>query len=190
MSWEAAEQERRTSNFLRIGRISQIDAAAAVVKVIVGGLESDWVPFMTSRAGPDRVWHPPEIGEQVVIASPYGDLAQAIVLGSLYQDAYPAPAASADTHKTLYSDGAFVQYDRQNHQYTVSIPASGSLLFKVGAVTLTVTNQGVSWASPHMTTTGDFTATGDVKGSSVSLHDHIHRGVISGGSNSGPPVTS
>lgn len=39
-----------------------------------------------------------------------------------------------------------------------------------------------------ITATGSITAEGDVVGEGVSLHDHVHSGVTSGGGTSGPPV--
>ena len=42
------------------------------------------------RAGADREWDPPTIGEQVVLLSPSGNLAQGVVLTGLFSDLIPA----------------------------------------------------------------------------------------------------
>ena len=40
----------------------------------------------------------------------------------------------------------------------------------------------------NITATGSYTGGGDVVGNGISLHDHVHGGVSSGGSNTGPPA--
>lgn len=195
MSWEQAETERQLANVVRLGTIAALDPAAARVKVNAAGLTTDWLPFTTSRAGADRTWHPPEVGEQVVLVAPHGDLGQAVVVGSVYQAAHPAPASSADTPRTEWSDGAFVQYDRAAHAYTLSVPAGGSITLKVGAVSLVISDSGIKWTAPALDVdaatsnfSGSVTAQGDVTGGGVSLDGHVHTGVKAGGDKTGGPV--
>jgi len=54
------------------------------------------------------------------VLAPGGDLNQAVVLGSLYQQAFPAIAQTADVHRIQYSDGAVIEYDRKAHQLKAS----------------------------------------------------------------------
>lgn len=126
--------ERRMSNMVRPGTVLDADYASARVKVQCGGNQTAWIPWVTSRAGEDRSWHAPEVGEQVIVLSPSGDLAQGYVMpGGVYKNDYPANADSAEISRTTYKDGAIVEYDRENHAHLVQIPAGGKATVKVGS---------------------------------------------------------
>lgn len=116
------ELERRMSNVIRPGTVVEADYAQARIRVKIGGNTTAWVPWMTSRAGGDRSWHAPEIGEQVLVLAPCGDLAQGYALPSVYQNDSAAPASSEKIHRTEYEDGAIIEYDRENHRLKAVIP--------------------------------------------------------------------
>jgi len=67
--------ERRMSNQIIIGKISQIDHKKARYRVKFGAIETDWLPNVQSRSGHTKVWEGRDIGEQVIVSSPCGDLA-------------------------------------------------------------------------------------------------------------------
>jgi phage baseplate assembly protein V len=128
-----AEIDRRLANLIRLGTIAQLDEAKALVTVQVGTMETDWLPWRVSRAGGNVAWHAPEVGEQVILLAPSGDLGQAVVLGSLYQTAHPANANTKDVQRMTYQDGTVVEYDRAEHQLKVDASAaSGTVLVNVG----------------------------------------------------------
>ncbi|MEM7213254.1 MAG: phage baseplate assembly protein V [Pseudomonadota bacterium] len=118
--FDLAEQDRRGRVGIQVGDVIETDYPNARIKVQLGDLPSTWLPWMITRAGGDRTWWAPEIGEQVVVAAPGGELDQAIVLGSLYQADHPAPANSPDIHRTEYSDGSFVEMNRGTGKLTIS----------------------------------------------------------------------
>lgn len=121
------------SNIVRPGTVLEADYTKARVKVKVGLNETAWIPWMTGRAGEDRSWHAPEVGEQVIVLSPSGDLAAGYVMpGGVYKNDYPANADSAEISRTSYKDGAIVEYDRENHAHLVQIPDGGKATVKVG----------------------------------------------------------
>ncbi len=127
------EMERRMSNIVRPGTVLEADYEKARIKVQCGGNQTAWIPWMTSRAGEDRSWHAPEVGEQVIVLSPSGDLAAGFVLpGGVYKNDYPANADSADVSRTTYKDGAVHEYDRENHAHLLQIPDGGKATVKVG----------------------------------------------------------
>lgn len=73
-----AEMERRLNNIQRPGKVVEIDAAKGVVKVQFTQADgkpitSPWIPW-TTRAGKIKIWHPPSVGEQVIIHSPSGEM--------------------------------------------------------------------------------------------------------------------
>lgn len=165
--WAHAENERVLANLIRFGVITELDEAAARVKVRTAGLITDWLPWATLRAGDDRTWHAPEPGEQVLLLAPYGDLGQAVALPAIYQDAYPAPANRRSVARVEFKDGAFVQYDREAHHYQIDVPAGGEITLHVGATTLhledgkaTLTTPELLVDSPESTFTGAVTVQG------------------------------
>lgn len=137
------ELERRLANSVRLGTIAELDEKNARVRVKSGKITTGWLPWTVGRAGPDRQWSAPEIGEQVIVAAPGGDLAQAVVLGSLYQDKHPAPGDSKDTTVTEWGDGARESYDRAGHVYNLTVPAGGTINLVCGGSKIEISDAGV-----------------------------------------------
>jgi phage baseplate assembly protein V len=133
-----------------VGVIAQLDEANARVIVRAGGLTTDWLPWLTMRAGEDRTWWAPEPGEQVLVLSPYGDPAQAVVLPAIYQEAHPAPGSVKTTSRVEFKDGAFVQYDREGHHYHLDVPAGGSITLHIGSTTLLLEDGKTTLTTPEL----------------------------------------
>lgn len=131
-SYEVSELNRQIANLVRIGTVSELDEANARVKLSVSGLTTDWLPWSAARAGKTRSWSPPQVGEQVIMVSPFGDMGQAVVVGSLFSDTDPAPAASKDQETTVYPDGAKIEHNSNSHATTMTLNAAGTLTATVG----------------------------------------------------------
>ncbi|CCO22220.1 phage baseplate assembly protein V [Maridesulfovibrio hydrothermalis] len=133
MNWEhskaIAELNRKLENILRIGRVCEADYGKARVRVESGEVTTGWLPWITTRASSDVSWWAPEVGEQVMLLSPSGDLAQAAVLPSLFQVAHPACADRPTIERKVYEDGAVIEYDREAHLLHAYIP--GDAFFEV-----------------------------------------------------------
>lgn len=143
--------ERRTANAIRYGRIMAVDYANARVRVKSGDIESTWLPWSTGRAsGAKRRWDPPEVGEQVVMLSPGGDMRQAVVLTGVFQQSAGAPSASPTKDTTVYGDGAVIEYDRGSHTHLVDVPAGGKILLRCGASSIEISDAGVKITSPRI----------------------------------------
>lgn len=127
------EIERRLCNMVQPGTVVETDYVKARVRVKVGKNQTAWIPWITSRAGRDRTWQAPEIGEQVIVLSPAGDMAQGYALPAIYKNDYPANGSKATDSRTTFADGAIVEYDREAHAHSVTIPAGGKATVKVGA---------------------------------------------------------
>jgi phage baseplate assembly protein V len=126
------ELERRLSNTIRPGTVLEADYAKARLRVTMGDNTSAWLPWLTSRAGEDRTWHAPEVGEQVIVIAPGGELSAGYVMpGGIYKNDYPANADKAEISRTTYKDGAILEYDRENHTHLLQLP-EGSATVKVG----------------------------------------------------------
>lgn len=144
------EMQRQMANLVRIGRVTELDPATARVKVAVAGLTTTWLPWGAGRAGRTRQWSPPQPGEQVIIAAPYGDLTQAVVLGSIYQDGSPAPAASADQETIVYPDGATQDYNSAASAYLLDVPAGGSITIRCGPSSIVLSAAGIRLTAPRI----------------------------------------
>lgn len=114
---DISELIRRLENLLRPGTIDQVDVDAALVRVRTGGLLSSWIRWFTRRAGDVRAWCPPSVGEQCMLFSPGGDLANGFALVGLFSDSHPANDNRASTDATLHPDGTLVEYDHAAHRH-------------------------------------------------------------------------
>ncbi|SME96414.1 phage baseplate assembly protein V [Desulfovibrio gilichinskyi] len=117
-----AELDRRLSNVVRIGTVAEADYSKARLRVSFGEAVSDWLPWVTFRAGGDHTWWAPEVDEQVLVLAPSGEISGGVVLGSIFSTSHPAPADRPTIHRTTYEDGAIIEYDRLKHILHAYIP--------------------------------------------------------------------
>lgn len=177
--FDQTELDRRIGNLIRLGTVAEADYMHAKVRVRMGEIVTGWLPWSTSRAGSNATWHAPEVGEQVMVLAPSGELNQAVVLPGIFQTAHPQPVNSADKHHTVYSDGAVLEYDRSAHHLKAVLPAGA---------TLQITADGGLSIIGDIALTGTLTASVDVIANGISLHNHKHGGVQAGGAQTGTPV--
>ncbi len=175
MSFESTELDRRISNLIRLGTIDQADYATAKVRVKAGDILTGWIPWVNQRAGGDVSWHAPEVGEQVLILAPSGELNQGVVLTGLFQAAHAQPVNTPDKQHTVYKDGAVIEYDRALHHLKAVLPA--------GATVELIATGGIAF-------TGDLTVTGNIKASG-DITDHTRsmqgdRGIYNGHTHDDP----
>ena len=181
--FDISELNRRVANLILAAKVVEVDYRRARVKAQSGELVSGWLPWLTQRAGLDRSWWAPSVGEQVLVLSPSGDPAQGMVLPGLYQDAHDAPSSNPDDNRVVYRDGAVFSYDRARHHWDIRLPA--------GATVALIASGGVS-IEGDVTVTGDIKATGDIEDQTRSMradrdiyNRHTHRG-DSGGTTGNP----
>lgn len=157
------EAARRLQSVVRLGTVEQVNHAAALVRVRSGALLTDWRPWLASRAGQTRHWSPPTVGEQVLLLSPSGDPAQAIILAGIYSDASPAPDSAATHDRLIWPDGGALVYDHAAGAWSLTVPGSIHLhapqIDLTGSVQITgpvaidgpgVTHNGVNIGSTHI----------------------------------------
>jgi len=174
----SAEHARLIANLLMIGVVRELDEANGRVRIDADGMLTDWIPWLERRAGPGvRSWCAPEPGEQVMLACPYGDPGQALVLGSLYQDRFPAPADSRLRQRTEFADGSFVEYDRETTTLTVHA-GSGNVIVHCSNAQVMAT-QSVLLDTPSIKATGDLEVAGAITaGKDISTPAEIKAGAI------------
>ncbi|MDR5801921.1 phage baseplate assembly protein V [Caballeronia sp. LZ001] len=167
----ANEFRRLLINLIRRGSVAEVDLSTnpPSVRVSVGdpddehapGLMTNWLPFVTLRAGKTRAWNPPSVGEQVILLCPMGDLAQGVAWGGVFCDAVTPPSRSPDVHAIAYPDGALVQYDHAKHSLSVRLPDGASVnLSAPGAVVVeskavTVRSDDATLDAKHILLDGD-----------------------------------
>lgn len=201
-----AELQRRLENLVRIGTIAEVDlsdTAAPRVRVQDGDLLTGWLPFGALRAGSARLWSAPTTGEQVILLSPSGELASAVVFGSLFCAAHPAPSDKPNLHVLDFADGTRWTHDDQagatvfEGMKTVLIRASESVTID----TPQTTHTGNNTVNRHLTYKGGLTGAGGsqvadglaVDGSMSNNgknvgSSHVHSGVRGGDSTTGAPT--
>lgn len=157
--WAQAETERILANLIRVGTVAQLDEANARVKVSVAGLTTDWLPWITARAGATRTWSAPRPGEQVVVLAPYGDPAQAVVLPSLYQDSHPAPSNTKDAEHVIFPDGSTVDYNSASNTLNVTVAGAGKVVVNCKEATINA-ETSVTLNTPQTTCKGKLTVEG------------------------------
>lgn len=184
---------RRLDNLLRLGTIAEVDHEKALVRVQSGEILTDWLPWLTFRAGTSQTWSPPTVNEQCLILAISGELTTAVVLPAIYTQ--NAPSHSADEHCWAFPDGTVIKYDHTTGHLsaknckTAEIHATQSITADTPQLTCTgnVAIQGSLSVQGEISTQSSVTAKGEVSGKGVNLSTHTHSGVESGNKRSGTP---
>lgn len=192
-----AQIERRLNNLIRIGQVEQVDYSQARARVRCGAQLTDWIAWTSLRAGGDRDWVAPEVGEAVVILALGGRPELSVIIGSIYHDAHPANGDRADLRRVTFADGTVCEYDRAAHRFTLNVPAGGAevVVNSGGQVTvaaaghLNLTSEAeIYLAAPSIAIQGPVTQVGgDIVSDGISLKTHVHGGVEPGSGVTTPP---
>lgn len=191
MNTHLTELMRLITNLIRTGTVSAVDPVNWLCRVRTGDLETNWINWLTCRAGNTRTWWQPSIGEQVVLLSLGGNLETAFALPAIYSDAFPPPDYSENGSTTVFNDGGWFQYE----------PDTGQLLIKniksvrieaADGIQLITDQLGVDASqmliNSETVMNGAVTqGGGDMSSNSVVVDKHKHGGVKSGGDTSGGP---
>lgn len=133
---------RRLENLIRIGTIAELDTANGLARVQSGDLLTNWLAWLPARAGPDKTWWAPEVGEQVVMLSPSGNLSQALILSAIYSEANPAPDNSADRHVIEYQNGTKITHDRAAGLHITEYPDGTVIKHDIAASATEINSAG------------------------------------------------
>ena len=180
---------RRLANLVRIGVVEAADYSAATVRVRISSLLTDWIPWTSVRAGLDRDWCPPEVGEQVLVVSPSGHPELGIVIASLFCDVHPVNGNRAGLRRVTFADGTVCEYDRAAHALNITVPESGgTVTVNTGGEIVLSADTQITLNAPQIVIEGPVTQTqGDITSDGVSLQTHTHGGVESGAASTSPP---
>ncbi|ENA26304.1 phage baseplate assembly protein V [Pseudomonas sp. HPB0071] len=194
---EYAALSRLIENLIRLGTVSEVDYGSLEnnrpprLRVQSGELLTGWLPWFALRAGADRTWDPPTVGEQVVLFSPSGLTEQGIALTGLCSLQYPANADRAGLHRRTYADGAVIEYDSVAHRLRAILPEAGITdLTSPGGINIIgpINHQGDYTQTGNQNVTGTVTVSKDVIAAGISLVKHPHGNVEPGSGQSGAPL--
>jgi phage baseplate assembly protein V len=161
-----ADLNRRLESTLREGTVIEVDHDARRVRVESGGLQTDWIRWLTHRTGDSITWDPPSIGEPGLLLCPSGEPTTALFLAGVYCDGHDAPSSSPTQHVRVYRDGARLAYDFASHALSAVLPAGASVtIVAPGSVTVetataTVKAKSVTLDASDTTITGSLLVKG------------------------------
>ncbi len=111
MNAQLTEIMRLITNLIRTGVVTEVDRENWLCRVKTGELETNWISWLTLRAGNARTWWRPSEGEQVVLLSLGGNLETAFALPAIYSNQFAPPSTSADACVTEHPDGGWFEYE-------------------------------------------------------------------------------
>lgn len=186
------ELSRRLENIVRIGTVHSVDHAAVRCRVQSGGLLTQWLAWIESRAGETTTWNPPTVGEQCIVFSPSGEAAGGIVLYGIHSTGHQPPSHAPEKHVIKFPDGAVISYDHAAGHLeatgiitgviqadtsvtidTVDVFVTGRLTVD-GLLTYRSGMQGTGGSGASAVIDGDVSVTGDVMAGGISLRGHVH----------------
>lgn len=146
---EPAEILRLLHNLIRLGTVAEVQYQPPRVRVTTGENETDWLHWLNLRAGNTADWDPPIKGEQVILFSPAGDLAQAIVVAGIYSDQFPAPSDNKNLWLRRFPDDSIFSYNHEAHRLDITIKGDANIHIEKNATVhvdqdLTATVQGAA----------------------------------------------
>lgn len=191
MNEKLTEIMRLITNLIRTGTVSEVDPVNWLCRVKTGDLETNWINWLTLRAGSTRTWWKPTVGEQVVLLSLGGNLETAFALPAIYSEAFPPPDYSEDGTTTVFKDGGWFEYEPETGQLLIKNIRSVRIEAADG-IQLITDSLGIDASQTRIN--GDTAMNGDVtqgggtmSSNGVVVHTHKHGGVKSGGDTSGGP---
>ncbi|WP_353285207.1 phage baseplate assembly protein V [Wolbachia endosymbiont (group A) of Beris morrisii] len=143
-----AELNRRLANIMRIGLVKEMDYKKARVRIKVGEFLTDWLPWITARAGEDRSWFAPNIDEQVIVLSPFGELSLGVVLPAIYQQKYFPSERKENADIFEFQDGSKVSYDKKDHHLEITV--ADKITLKVGKSEIEMTKDGIKLSAKRI----------------------------------------
>jgi phage baseplate assembly protein V len=126
-----SELERRVSELIRIGVISEVQPEKGLCRVSFGKRVSPLSPWFALHAGEDRDFWAPSVGEQAVFFSPYGDGSEGVVLPGIFSNKVPVPEGAREgVHITEYGHGLRIERDGKKGVISItgSLHVSGKVI--------------------------------------------------------------
>lgn len=158
------ELERRVRNMVRYGVVEDVDPDKGLVKMKDDGggegqtYTSDWRPWAEVGGG-IKTWRPPTKGQQVIMFSPSGNLADGIIFNAAFSDQNKQPSDKGDeivetigdTRITMRGDSVVIKADKIVLEGNIHLGGEGGqLVHRIGdldiANDVAVTGASKVWA--------------------------------------------
>lgn len=174
-----ADTVRRLENIVRFGTIDSVTPSSPfhTVTVSLNGIVTGQLRLLNIRAGKDQTHDLPSKGEECLVLSPSGELAQGVVIIGLNNADFPTISQNPDVVIRMFEDGAVISYDKNSHHLDAILPSGGTATLKADLK-----------IDGKLHVTQDITTDADVKAGFISLKNHKTSGVQSGSSTSGKPI--
>lgn len=172
--------------------LTEVDRANWLCRVKTGDLETNWINWLTLRAGKSRTWWKPSVGEQVVLFSLGGNLETAFALPAVYSNQFPPPSDSEDGNVTEYPDGGWFEYEPATGRWYVRgiksmvIEAADNITLKTSEFVLEADRTRIN--SEVVINGGVTQGGGAMSSNGIVVDAHQHTGVLKGGDTTGGPV--
>ncbi|MBK3821770.1 phage baseplate assembly protein V [Paraburkholderia aspalathi] len=149
--YEIGEIDRLIASIVQAGFVDSVQYDPPRCRVRNGEWVSALLPWKTFAAGRVRTWCPPSVGEQAIVLAPSGTLAGAFVLAGFYSDTHGgANGNTANLTATDYPDGGHEHYDHEAHEYVMSVPSGGRIVFRIGETQMELTAAGITQTAPKL----------------------------------------
>ncbi|EKS6929045.1 MULTISPECIES: phage baseplate assembly protein V [Enterobacter] len=192
MNSQLTEIMRLITNLIRSGTVTEVDRENWLCRVKVGELETNWINWLTLRAGGARTWWCPSPDEQVVVLSMGGNLETAFALPAIYSSQFAPPSDSVDASVTQYPDGGWFEYEPATGRWHVRgiksmvIEAADNITLKTSDF---VVEANTTRINSEVVINGAVTqGGGPMSSNGIVVDNHAHNKVKSGGDTSGGPV--
>ena len=177
----------------------------------MGELHTDFLPWLTPRAGDARLWWAPSTGEQVIVYSLGGHTETGFVGPSLFCSDNPPPSREAGVLAIQFADKAAITYDSNTGALSAagiksatvdaeeSITAKSKQVMVQAAVKILLDTPIVECTERLIAQSLSITEGGEMQGNithtggsftsnGVQVDAHKHSGVQTGGGETGGPV--
>lgn len=121
--------KRLLRNLIRTGTVQ--DANGQLVRVKIGNLLTNWLPWCNMRAGSVRVYSTPSKGEQCMVFAPGGNLNEGVVLTGIYSNIIAPPEGG-------------------ENDLIMEVPADGRMVLRCGETSIELTADNLKHTSQRI----------------------------------------
>lgn len=174
----------------RLGEITEYDPEQYAVKVMIQpeGFETGWIPIkMLSGADGWGVFIGPDQGAQAILEPVEGSRENFVMIGVLPSDDAKPPSGGPPSGEIwmVHKEGGLMQFKPAG---LVVVQAATYQVEGVEGADCALTVKGTIIATGNIVSSAEVRGATDVKSGSVSLRNHRHGGVTTGGAQTGTPV--
>ena len=118
---ELADIKRRLHGQVRLGKVTAVDVKEDRVTCISEGITQPDIPYLTFRAGEDKTYWLPSVGEVGLLVALSGEPANAFFMPGFFYTDMPAPENNENVALRVFRDGIEERIDTEAHSHTLKI---------------------------------------------------------------------